>query len=597
MKYTDNDIIDLMESICDVLEENTPEANVEERNKKFLEADKKANELTRLYRKAGEKFDKLVSQVTPDKEALRQARDTEEKLMQKMSDAHVIADKENEAQQDLKKQGVKGIISRETISIPKGEGYKYTKVLKTNEALKRIEEALNLLASLEEGMNLGDMIDDIIYRKKQEDPEADTEKLEAARDRAEHLPAPNDIHKDENGKWVKPEGYHNQNTPSYHRGNLATDKRRGLSQEAESKLRYERIHDYLNDYPKATKKSINRHNTRTNEAFKLIEEAFGLMTSLCEVDSPDAIEDTSKEHNYLKREIKNKDGSKTDVVTVEDELFPYAGNAKQQFNQKVIAKINDMIEGKATLEDLIQFISAKNKVKKVHEDAELQRALDIINDYINEKKYSKEELSKIAIKVIPNRKEAFDKACKVFDEILGNISASNIAVQNLTPIQQAEVNASADEVERTQDRLNHATDVAGVPESLLKVMEDLESVITKHHGSMFGNDRTNKGLRLHKGAIAAQVDELIDAAKRTLPDEQKNSSMALDKAVSKLEAKRANTKNKIGELRTDLRRDEKTPLSNKNYKGWYDQRQDRKKDEEAGYPKAIEKSIKRNKRG
>ena len=332
MKYTDNDIIDLIESICDVLEENTPEANVEERNKKFLEADKKANKLTRLYRKAGEKFDKLVSQVTPDKEALRQARDTEEKLMQKMSDAHVIADKENKAQQDLKKQGVKGLISRETISIPRGEGYRYVKVLKTN------------------------------------------------------------------------------------------------------------------------------------EAFKLIEEAFGLMTSLCEVDSPDAIEDTSKEHNYLKREIKNKDGSKTDVVAVEDELFPYAGNAKQQFNQKVIAKINDMIEGRATLEDLIQFISAKNKVKKVHEDAELQRAFDIINDYINEKKYSKEELSKIAVKVIPSRKEAFDKACKVFDEILGNISASNIAVQNLTPIQQAEVNVSADEVERTQDRLNHATDVAGVPE-------------------------------------------------------------------------------------------------------------------------------------
>ena len=105
---------------------------------------------------------------------------------------------------------------------------------------------------------------------------------------------------------------------------------------------------------------VNENKVK-KEPFKLIEEAYGLLSSIFEVDD---VEDTSQEHNKIKRETKDREGNKVDVVSVEDELFPYAGNAKQQFNQKVIAKINDMIEGKATLEDLIQLVRSKTVAKK-----------------------------------------------------------------------------------------------------------------------------------------------------------------------------------------------------------------------------------------
>ena len=79
---------------------------------------------------------------------------------------------------------------------------------------------------------------------------------------------------------------------------------------------------------------------------ELIQEAQSILSSLFEV------EDTNK----LRREKKGKNGEEVVVTSVQDELFPYEGNTKEQFNKKVIATINDMIEGKATLEDLIQLV-------------------------------------------------------------------------------------------------------------------------------------------------------------------------------------------------------------------------------------------------
>ena len=79
---------------------------------------------------------------------------------------------------------------------------------------------------------------------------------------------------------------------------------------------------------------------------ELIQEAQSILSSLFEV------EDTNK----LRREKKGKNGEEVVVTSVQDELFPYEGNAKEQFNKKVVATINDMIEGKATLEDLIQLV-------------------------------------------------------------------------------------------------------------------------------------------------------------------------------------------------------------------------------------------------
>ena len=64
-------------------------------------------------------------------------------------------------------------------------------------------------------------------------------------------------------------------------------------------------------------------------------------------------------------------------------MFPYEGTAKQQFNQKILAKINDMIEGTGSLEDLIQFVRAGAKGKKAANEG-YEKAEGILEEVINE---------------------------------------------------------------------------------------------------------------------------------------------------------------------------------------------------------------------
>lgn len=97
------------------------------------------------------------------------------------------------------------------------------------------------------------------------------------------------------------------------------------------------------------------------EIIDLLVESNNTLLSLFEVDGDNKRE---KEVNKIKRERKDKDGNETEVVSVADELFPYKGTAKEQFNQKVIAKINDMIEGTATLQDLIQLVRQGKSIKE-----------------------------------------------------------------------------------------------------------------------------------------------------------------------------------------------------------------------------------------
>ena len=88
--------------------------------------------------------------------------------------------------------------------------------------------------------------------------------------------------------------------------------------------------------------------------------------------------------NKIKKDKKTKDG-KVELVSVEDELFPKEGNAKEQFRQKVIDKINGMIQGTATLEDLLQLVRSK-QIKPVKEGFEgaIELAEDLYN-YIKKK--------------------------------------------------------------------------------------------------------------------------------------------------------------------------------------------------------------------
>lgn len=76
--------------------------------------------------------------------------------------------------------------------------------------------------------------------------------------------------------------------------------------------------------------------------------------------------------NKIKKDKKTKNG-KVELVSVEDELFPYDGNKREQYRQKIIDTINGMIQGTATLEDLLQIVRQKKMPVKEGCEAALNR--------------------------------------------------------------------------------------------------------------------------------------------------------------------------------------------------------------------------------
>ena len=114
-----------------------------------------------------------------------------------------------------------------------------------------------------------------------------------------------------------------------------------------------------------------------SDILKQIQELQEQFDNLFEVDGlGDPAVDVPPSQNKIKRDRKTKDG-KVEVVSVEDELFPYEGNKREQFRQKVIATINNMIQGTATLEDLLQLVRQKK--------APLKEAMEILECLIDEK--------------------------------------------------------------------------------------------------------------------------------------------------------------------------------------------------------------------
>lgn len=103
-----------------------------------------------------------------------------------------------------------------------------------------------------------------------------------------------------------------------------------------------------------------------NCALDLMEEIISYADNIFELD----IENKQNiSPNKISRIKKDKDGKDVEVVSVADELFPHEGTAKQQFDKKILDKINDMIEGTGSLEDLIQFVRKGVQTKKmVHEN-------------------------------------------------------------------------------------------------------------------------------------------------------------------------------------------------------------------------------------
>lgn len=99
------------------------------------------------------------------------------------------------------------------------------------------------------------------------------------------------------------------------------------------------------------------------DALETIKEAQELISSLLE-DGEEEVEQEVKDKKVNKIKRPKVGAKNVDVVSVEDELFPYDGTAKQQYNQKIIDKLNEIIEGKATLEDLIRLVRQRRAYKK-----------------------------------------------------------------------------------------------------------------------------------------------------------------------------------------------------------------------------------------
>ena len=130
------------------------------------------------------------------------------------------------------------------------------------------------------------------------------------------------------------------------------DMRRVGKGRNQEELDAKRANDEKNNFEQATAKAKRRNK----EKLEKLKEAFEAFNNIFEADK----ENTNK----VRREKKEGPGKEpTEVVSVADELFPYEGSAKEQYNQKIIAKINDMIEGTATLNDLINLVRQKKTEK------------------------------------------------------------------------------------------------------------------------------------------------------------------------------------------------------------------------------------------
>ena len=100
-----------------------------------------------------------------------------------------------------------------------------------------------------------------------------------------------------------------------------------------------------------------------------LKEDFMNLKEVDDVGLGQPASDTPPSTNKIKRNVKTKNG-KAELVSVEDELFPYDGNKREQYRQKIIDTVNGMIQGTATLDDLLQVVRSQKNMKPVKEGFE-----------------------------------------------------------------------------------------------------------------------------------------------------------------------------------------------------------------------------------
>ena len=85
--------------------------------------------------------------------------------------------------------------------------------------------------------------------------------------------------------------------------------------------------------------------------------------------------------------------------------------------------------------------------------------LSIVEEIISE--YDEKDRAEAANKVIPKRQQAFNAACAKLSKIQDKIPLERGLKGKLTSVEKYRSNKAAQEVDRTQSRLNDALDAAG----------------------------------------------------------------------------------------------------------------------------------------
>ena len=131
----------------------------------------------------------------------------------------------------------------------------------------------------------------------------------------------------------------------------------------------------------ATDKAQSNKFSLTSESSDILQQIQSLkedFMNLIEVEGlGQPASDVPPSTNKIKKDKKTKNG-RVELVSVEDELFPYDGNKREQYRQKIIDTINGMIQGTATLEDLLQIVRQKKMPVK--------ESMEVLEELIAEKK-------------------------------------------------------------------------------------------------------------------------------------------------------------------------------------------------------------------
>ena len=342
---------------------------------------------------------------------------------------------------------------------------------------------------------------------------------------------------------------------------LAVDKKATKAREKGDYEEWKKQHKKLgklDDIQPVYNAYVRAENDKIKEAFELMEEI------LFELDLENK---QSISPNKIKKTKKDENGEKVEVVSVADELFPYEGDAKQQFNQKILAKINDMIEGTGSLEDLIQFVRRGVGNKKVaHEgldeakDAKgYKENMDIANHY--DHLYSKETANSpdgspnpVAAEWKRKYQEYFDKAmkCHYGDEnkskkvsealsVMNDIVNTILERKNIFGHEEGDRGDLIDDVSQTVTgkTLNqHIENKVVKPVKRVEEALDLMEEIIKETRTVYDT--------LHKSGIeAGESMKKLWNGKGTKEDVQKaENDINLRKAVNRQEKKQLKTLDK-----------------------------------------------------